>query len=100
MSRDDDPEVRLLLLLLERQAGRRALRAARHDLQEDPRVGLVTSWMRDQSLRITYVFETIALFGGNNVPLHQAHLLVRRDPDVTVINGRPRVRLRPPRDTL
>jgi glycosyltransferase involved in cell wall biosynthesis len=41
------------------------------------------------ALRITYVFETIALFGGNKVPLHQANLLVRRGHDVTVISGGP-----------
>jgi len=50
---------------------------------------VVTSRIRRQALRITYVFETIALFGGNKVPLHQANLLVRRGHDVTVVSGGP-----------
>ncbi len=49
----------------------------------------MTSRLRSQALRITYVFETIALFGGNKVPLHQANLLVRRGHDVTVVSGGP-----------
>jgi glycosyltransferase involved in cell wall biosynthesis len=40
-------------------------------------------------LRITYVFETVGLFGGIKVPLHQANLLVRRGHDVTVVSGGP-----------
>ncbi|HYL06802.1 MAG TPA: glycosyltransferase family 4 protein [Thermoanaerobaculia bacterium] len=35
-------------------------------------------------LRITYVFESLTLFGGTKVPLHQANLLSRRGHDVTV----------------
>jgi glycosyltransferase involved in cell wall biosynthesis len=41
------------------------------------------------TLRITYVFEELTLFGGIKVPLHQANLLARRGHEVTVVSGGP-----------